>query len=556
MNNCSYKYHHKIIYFLLLLLLLLLQNFSSKLFADDSYCAGGSVGGRFNICDGSGQVGGVGIGGDGQGQIGRVVGGDGSGHTSGSIARSQAGFASYLESLRENQRALQEIDRQRMLRNEQYQAELRRQIALDTTRNEQQKQEYIRKLKENRKYKDLKDEYFTFETPITDKNWRSLRKTRQEIVQAQEWLNQNPEISYWGERQALISTSDFLVANADREYSQGNDEDGDQLLNKAIGLLDLVADFVPGISLVKDSLSLITGHNPLTGEKLSDLEIGLVGASLLAPSFISGTGKGITQLAKRLGQMTQISDRFKKVAASVLSAIKNSDELLTPFLNRDTCVGQCDGQMIGQVTESILEDFGVKEAKFLESASSSAQKVGVETKEGIKDFADLSKRIAGNDRGAVGDLSKVIKGKMVRYGPLKSGPLHKIKVGNQTVADTFRSSSYFETVLEEPLKVYRVYGGEAGELGSYWSRVKPTGPGQATLDAALLPNFRNSAQKVAEVTIPAGTKIFEGVASPQVIDSTGSNIKIGELLGNGSQVYIDTIIDKKTWNFISRGFFE
>lgn len=139
---------------------------------------------------------------------------------------------------------------------------------------------------------------------------------------------------------------------------------------------------------------------------------------------------------------------------------------------------------------------------------------------------------------------------------LKSGPLHKVKVGTETVADTFRSSSYFETVLDEPLKVYRVYGREAGELGSYCSRVKTTGPGQATLDAALLPNFRNTAQKVAEITIPAGTKIFEGVASPQAIRSAGSNIKIGELLGNGSQVYIDTMIDKKTWNFVSRGFFE
>ncbi len=160
-------------------------------------------------------------------------------------------------------------------------------------------------------------------------------------------------------------------------------------------------------------------------------------------------------------------------------------------------------------------------------------------------------------RAIDGDPPRYINVCKISLGEMNQGPLSKIQTqSGNTVADTFRSSIYFETVLEEPLKVYRLYGGEAGELGSYWSRVKPTGPGQATLDAALLPNFRNSAQKIAEVTIPTGTKIFEGVASPQVIRSAGYNIKIGELLGNGSQVYIDTMIDKKTWNFVSRGFFE
>ena len=56
---------------------------------------------------------------------------------------------------------------------------------------------------------------------------------------------------------------------------------------------------------------------------------------------------------------------------------------------------------------------------------------------------------------------------MTRYEPLKPGPLHEVKIGTGTTTDTFRSSSYFETVLDEPLKVYRVYGGESGELGRY-----------------------------------------------------------------------------------------
>ncbi len=136
---------------------------------------------------------------------------------------------------------------------------------------------------------------------------------------------------------------------------------------------------------------------------------------------------------------------------------------------------------------------------------------------------------------------------MTRFSPIKHGPLHNVAEGAGTVADTFRSSSYFQTVTDEPIKLYRVYGGGAGEFSTYWSRVKPTGPGQATFDAALAPGFRNSAQKWVEITVPKNTTIFEGIASPQVIRSTEANIKIGDLLGGGSQVYLKDIRVPKSW---------
>ena len=72
-------------------------------------------------------------------------------------------------------------------------------------------------------------------------------------------------------------------------------------------------------------------------------------------------------------------------------------------------------------------------------------------------------------------------------------------------------------------------------------------PGQATLDAALSPNFNNSALKWVEITVPKNTIIFEGVAAPQAIGSSNANIKIGELLGGGSQVYLKDIRVPITW---------
>lgn len=119
--------------------------------------------------------------------------------------------------------------------------------------------------------------------------------------------------------------------------------------------------------------------------------------------------------------------------------------------------------------------------------------------------------------------------KPVRFGPMNPGPLP------DEVASTFRSSSYTMSGLSEATTLYRVYGGKAGQLGSYWSRVKPSGPLQAQLDSALNPAWGNSATSVATTRVPAGTTIYEGAAASQPIGGGGS------LLGGGSQVYIPRV---------------
>jgi RHS repeat-associated protein len=104
------------------------------------------------------------------------------------------------------------------------------------------------------------------------------------------------------------------------------------------------------------------------------------------------------------------------------------------------------------------------------------------------------------------------------------------------IASTFRSSTYRETILTEDVILYRVYGGRAGELGHYWNRVEPTGPLQAQLDSALLPEWGNTGSKVASIRVPAGTTIYEGAAAPQL--GRGG---IPSLLGGGAQVFIPRI---------------
>lgn len=117
----------------------------------------------------------------------------------------------------------------------------------------------------------------------------------------------------------------------------------------------------------------------------------------------------------------------------------------------------------------------------------------------------------------------------VRYGPHNPGPLV------DDVASTFRSGSYTAEVLEQELTLYRVYGGKAGPIGSYWSRTAPSGPMQAQLDSALNPAWGNTATQVSTIRVPAGTTIYDGVAAAQSVPGGGT------LLGGGSQVYIPKV---------------
>ena len=62
-----------------------------------------------------------------------------------------------------------------------------------------------------------------------------------------------------------------------------------------------------------------------------------------------------------------------------------------------------------------------------------------------------------------------------RYGPLSRGPLP------DAIANTFRSGSYTGSQLSEATTLYRVHGGTAGELGSFWTRTPPAGPLQSQI---------------------------------------------------------------------------
>jgi hypothetical protein len=112
------------------------------------------------------------------------------------------------------------------------------------------------------------------------------------------------------------------------------------------------------------------------------------------------------------------------------------------------------------------------------------------------------------------------------YGPLNPGPL------SADVVNTFRSGTYREVITTEPTTLYRVIGENGNPAGGYWTRTKPTGPLQSVIDSALDQNWGNTATRVIEMKVPAGTKLFEGAAGSQ-----------RGLVGGGNQIYFDRKIN-------------
>jgi hypothetical protein len=86
--------------------------------------------------------------------------------------------------------------------------------------------------------------------------------------------------------------------------------------------------------------------------------------------------------------------------------------------------------------------------------------------------------------------------------------------------------TYTEKVLDEPVVLYRVYGGNAKKLKPRWTPDKPRSRAQAREDLAVLPEW-NKMTRMVTIEVPKWTTIYEGFAAPQ-----------GPYPGGGRQVFI------------------
>ncbi len=118
-----------------------------------------------------------------------------------------------------------------------------------------------------------------------------------------------------------------------------------------------------------------------------------------------------------------------------------------------------------------------------------------------------------------------------KYGPLREGQLHRIKIDDKLVADTFTGGDYLKYETTKKKFLWRVQDTATSEqeyLGRFWTDIEPQGPYQATVDLALNPSWGNQASRWVKIEVPIGTTEYFGRARAQGIKK-----------GNGNQIFIE-----------------
>jgi hypothetical protein len=156
----------------------------------------------------------------------------------------------------------------------------------------------------------------------------------------------------------------------------------------------------------------------------------------------------------------------------------------------------------------------------------------------------------GGGAGGVIDGVAEDGGSGARYfGPAgDAGPLAEVSAGgDQTVADTFRTNTYWERETTGDETWYRAYAGDGGNpYGSYWTDTEPSGPLQTQLDSALNPGWNPSPDTVISVKPPAGVTYYDGYVGEQPVVVNGIDAG-GELLGGGRQIYLPPGTARPEW---------
>jgi len=192
-------------------------------------------------------------------------------------------------------------------------------------------------------------------------------------------------------------------------------------------------------------------------------------------------------------------------------------------------------------SEELATSYEADSARSLEGAELGVQILGATTGVviGHVAFKGKGQEAEGDSGGASSNNIRIekdisqIKGTKAEYSPVNHGPLGDPN-DTHSVASTFRSGTYSQIVTDQPVTLYRVYGGKSGPKGTYWTTVKPKGPAQTKFDSALLSEWGNNANKVIKIEIPAGTRIFQGKAAAQ----TGVKKQFENVIGGGDQIYI------------------
>ena len=114
--------------------------------------------------------------------------------------------------------------------------------------------------------------------------------------------------------------------------------------------------------------------------------------------------------------------------------------------------------------------------------------------------------------------------------------------------DTFQNAKCVEVTLQYDLKLTRVFSSDNAKVGTYFTTTCLLSPRYAIRKLALKQQWGNRATKIVEVTIPAGTTIYIGIAAFQNPET---------LYPGGAQQTVVVDLSKVVWGtprrFIKQG---
>jgi len=139
---------------------------------------------------------------------------------------------------------------------------------------------------------------------------------------------------------------------------------------------------VPGISFVKNSLTIVTGINYITGQEVSNTERAILSAMLVMPSLLSGTAKGLMHSGVI----------FQKIAKSESAAAGLAGELAT-------VVGKADQALSREVVQAEIGS-GKAVDDMVSEAGANAKRLGATEAEGEKSAQHVAARVA-DEKAAV-----------------------------------------------------------------------------------------------------------------------------------------------------------
>jgi hypothetical protein len=112
---------------------------------------------------------------------------------------------------------------------------------------------------------------------------------------------------------------------------------GVQSVSVGMRLVDLAVNFTPGVALGRDSVIVLTGTNPVTGEKISDTERAMIAGTLLVPAFLEGAAHTLVDLGESLEGVARSAKAEAGAAGDLAAAIERSDEEVMDLVHAVPC---------------------------------------------------------------------------------------------------------------------------------------------------------------------------------------------------------------------------